>query len=185
MRRLTLALLMALAASVLMANVFIQRVGLCAPGGPCLIPVGFGLMAPSGVLWVPVALLLRDALHEAGGSRWVAGGVLLGAALSAALSPALALASGLAFALSEGADWLVYAGARRRSLALAVLLSGAVGILVDSAAFLLLAFGSLDYLAGQVVGKSYGVLLGAALVWVWGRMRAARATAQAALGELP
>lgn len=34
-----------------------------------------------------------------------------------------------------------------------VALSGLAGAVVDSAAFLLIAFGSLDYLAGQVVGK--------------------------------
>ncbi|HWT07685.1 MAG TPA: VUT family protein, partial [Roseomonas sp.] len=43
-------------------------------------------------------------------------------------------------------------------LVLAVAASGAVGLLVDSVAFLWLAFGSLDFLAGQVVGKAWMVL---------------------------
>jgi len=38
------------------ANWLIGNVGtVCIPDGPCLIPVGFGLMAPSGVLMIGVA----------------------------------------------------------------------------------------------------------------------------------
>ena len=47
------------------ANYMIGNVGtVCIPDGPCLIPVGFGVMAPSGVLMIGAALLLRDAVHE-------------------------------------------------------------------------------------------------------------------------
>jgi uncharacterized PurR-regulated membrane protein YhhQ (DUF165 family) len=41
----------------------------------------------------------------------------------------------------------------------AVVASSMVGLVVDSIVFLWLAFGSLDYLAGQVVGKAWMVLL--------------------------
>jgi uncharacterized PurR-regulated membrane protein YhhQ (DUF165 family) len=44
-------------------------------------------------------------------------------------------------------------------LVLAVFASSIVGLLVDSAIFLYMAFGSLEFLAGQVVGKSWMVLL--------------------------
>ena len=37
--------------------------------------------------------------------------------------------------------------------------SSIVGLVVDSIIFLWLAFGSLDFLAGQVVGKAWMVLL--------------------------
>ena len=51
------------------ANWLIGNVGtMCIPDGPCLVPVGFGLAAPSGVLMIGIALVLRDALHEQGGA---------------------------------------------------------------------------------------------------------------------
>lgn len=164
--------LFALAACVALANWFIAHVGACvAPGGPCLIPVWSGLMAPSGVLWAGAALACRDWLHEAGGRRWVLGGIALGAALSALLSPALALASGVAFAVSELADYAVYSPLRARSRPMAVLLSGIVGGVVDSAVFLWLAFGSFDFLAGQIVGKWLITALCAGIVAVALRVR--------------
>lgn len=159
-------LLLAFAATIPAANWLIGNVGtVCAPNGPCLIPVGFGLTAPSGVMMIGLALVLRDAVHERLGSRWAVAAVALGAALSAAVSPtALAVASGAAFLLSELADFAVYAPLRRRRVWLAVLLSGVVGAVVDSAVFLQLAFGSLDYLVGNVVGKIWmSVLTAAAL----------------------
>ena len=39
-----------------------------------------------------------------------------------------------------------------------------VGLVVDSIVFLWLAFGSLDFLAGQIVGKAWMVLLSIPLV---------------------
>ena len=44
-------------------------------------------------------------------------------------------------------------------LVAAVAASGAVGLVVDSIVFLWLAFGSLEFLLGQVIGKSWMVLL--------------------------
>jgi uncharacterized PurR-regulated membrane protein YhhQ (DUF165 family) len=69
------------------------------------------------------------------------------------------LASGTAFLLSELADLGVYTPLQRRGLVVAVVASSAVGLVVDSVIFLSLAFGSLDYLAGQVLGKAWMVLL--------------------------
>lgn len=137
------------------ANWLIGNVGtVCVPDGPCLIPVAPGLMAPSGVLMIGLALVLRDAVHEYLGARWAMVAIVTGAALSSAVAPpALVLASGLAFLLSESADMAVYAPLRSRRLWLAVLASGIAGAIVDSALFLWLAFGSLDYISGQVVGK--------------------------------
>lgn len=146
-------------ATVPLANWLIGHVGTCIPQGPCVIPVGFGLMAPAGVLAIGAALVLRDMLHEAAGVRWVMAAIVAGCALSALVAPpALVAASAVAFLLAEGADLAVYTPLRRRRLWLAVLLSGLAGALVDSAVFLLLAFGSLDFLAGQVVGKTWATL---------------------------
>ncbi len=152
------------AATIPAANWLIGNVGtMCIPQGPCLIPVGFGLMAPSGVLMVGAALVLRDIVHERLGVYWAIGAVLLGGMLSAFFaSPALAIASTLAFLLAEGADLAVYAPLRKRHLSWAVLLSGIAGAIIDSAFFLWLAFGSLSLIEGQIVGKLWMSLLAAA-----------------------
>ena len=63
--------------------------------------------------------------------------------------PALALASAAAFAISELSDFAVYTPLVRRGFALAVVLSCVAGAAIDSAAFLWLAFGSLQHVAGR------------------------------------
>lgn len=148
-------LIAAFAATVPLANWMIGNVGSeCIPSGPCVIPVGFGLHAPSGVLLVGAALVLRDMVHEAGGTRAALIAIAIGSILSWLVAPpALVLASVAAFALAELADLAVYAPLRERRLALAVLASGVAGSVIDSAVFLWLAFGSLDFMAGQIVGK--------------------------------
>ena len=143
------------------ANWLIGHVGTyCVQGGPCLVPVAPGIMAPSGVLMIGLALVLRDLVQRRLGVGFSAAAVLAGAALSAFLAPpSLVLASAVAFLLSEFADLAVYTPLQKRRLVLAVAASGAVGLLVDSVVFLWLAFGSLDFLAGQVVGKAWMVLI--------------------------
>jgi hypothetical protein len=155
------------------ANWLIGHAGTaCVPQGPCLIPVApGGLMAPSGVLMVGLALVLRDLVQRRLGLRWAVGAILAGAALSWWLAPAaLVVASALAFLLSEGADLAVYTPLQRRGLMAAVVASSIVGLVVDSVVFLGLAFGSLEFLAGQVVGKLWMVLLALPLV-AWLRRR--------------
>lgn len=153
--------------TIIGANAAISMIG--------LVPVGFGLMAPAGVYFAGLAFTLRDAVQQAAGPRWSIAAVLVGAALSALLSPSLALASGVAFVLSELADMAVYTPLRQRAWLLAVALSNTIGLLVDSVLFLWLAFGSLDLLAGQVVGKFGMTLLAVALVLVWRHLRPAAA----------
>lgn len=145
----------AFAATVPAANWMIEHVGFQPdPNGPHVIPVGFGFSAPSGVLMVGAGLVLRDIVHEIGGARAAFVAILIGAVLSwFVASPALVIASVAAFALAETADLLVYAPLRKRQLGLAVLASGAVGAAVDSAVFLWLAFGSLAFVEGQIIGK--------------------------------
>jgi uncharacterized PurR-regulated membrane protein YhhQ (DUF165 family) len=130
-----------------------------------LVPVGFGLMAPAGVYFVGLAFTFRDLAHESLG-RWPVGvAILIGAGLSAFVSPQFALASGVAFLLSELADFAVYTPLRKRGWLRAVALSNAVGLVIDSALFLWLAFGSLDFLPGQIVGKAWMTLLAIVLLW--------------------
>jgi uncharacterized PurR-regulated membrane protein YhhQ (DUF165 family) len=157
------------------ANWLIGHAGtVCVPQGPCLIPVAPGLMAPSGVLMIGLALVLRDLVQRRLGFLWAAGAILAGAALSALLAPpALVLASAVAFLLSELADLGVYTPLQRHRFMAAVIASSLVGLVIDSAVFLYLAFGSLDYLAGQVVGKAWMVLLSLPMI-AWLRRRDAR-----------
>lgn len=142
------------------ANWLIGNVGtFCVPDGPCLIPVAPGLTAPSGVLMIGLALVLRDLVQRTLGVKWAAGAVVVGAGLSALFAPpALVVASAAAFLLSEMADLAVYTPLQKRGLVLAVFASSVVGLVIDSAVFLYLAFGSLDYITGQVVGKTWMVL---------------------------
>ena len=156
------------AATIPAANWLIGNVGtICVPDGPCLIPVGFGLSAPSGVLMVGVALVLRDWLHELAGWRWAFVAVLVGAALSLGFSPAaLAAASAAAFLISEIADLAVYSRLRGRSSALAVMASQIVGAAIDSAVFVYLAFGSFEFSAGTTLAKIYAGAAVAGLLWL-------------------
>ena len=170
------------AATIPAANWLIGNVGtVCIPQGPCLIPVGFGLDAPSGVLMVGAALVLRDIVHERLGALWALGAIALGAILSAFFaSPALVVASVAAFALAELADFAVYAPLRKRHLTVAVLASGLVGSIIDSAVFLMLAFGSLAHIEGQILGKMWMTIAAAAVLLVIRRQALARQPARSA-----
>jgi queuosine precursor transporter len=158
---------LAFIACIPVANWMIGHVGaVCVPHGPCLVPVlpwgpdGHPLMAPSGVLMIGLALVLRDMVQRRLGRGVALTAIVAGAALSGAVAPPqLIVASAAAFLLSELADFAVYTPLQSRGLVLAVLASSVVGLLVDSVLFLWLAFGSLEFLAGQVVGKLWMVLL--------------------------
>jgi len=154
------------------ANWMIGHVGtVCAPNGPCLVPVAPGVMAPSGVLMVGAALVLRDLVQRRLGIEFGIGAIFAGAALSAGLAPgSLVFASATAFLLSEFADFAVYTPLARRRLVAAVIASSVVGLIVDSIVFLWLAFGSLEFLFGQILGKLWMVLLAIPFV-AWIRRR--------------
>ncbi len=154
------------------ANWLIGHVGtVCIAQGPCVVPVAPGLMAPSGVTMVGIALVLRDLVQRRLGVLFAALAILAGTAISALLAPpSLIIASGTAFLLSEFADLAVYTPLARRRLVAAVVASSVVGLVVDSIVFLWLAFDSLEFLAGQVVGKGWMVLLSIPFV-AWLRRR--------------
>lgn len=175
-RGLAVAALAGYLACVPLANWAIGHVGTaCPPGGPCLVPVAPGLLAPSGVLVAGLALVLRDLVQRTSGVAASLAAVAAGTLLSLATAdPALVVASGAAFLASELADLAVYTPLARRGLVIAVLASGVVGAAVDSALFLGLAFGSLDHLAGQVVGKLEAVALAAAAIAATRRRSAVR-----------
>ncbi len=168
--------LLAYMACIPAANWLIQHVGtVCPPNGPCLIPVApGGFMAPSGVLMVGLALVLRDLVQRRLGTAFGLGAIAVGAVISAVLaSPSLVFASTVAFLISEMADFAVYTPLQQRGLVLAVLASSVIGLLADSMLFLWLAFGSLDFLAGQIIGKALMVLVTLPAIH-WLRRRDAR-----------
>ena len=167
-----LAFLMLFCLTIHAANWLVGHAGtVCVPRGPCLIPVAPGLMAPSGVLMIGIALVLRDLVQRRLGVLVAAGAIVIGSVLSAALAPpSLVLASAAAFLISEFADLAVYTPLARRRLIAAVLASSVVGLVVDSIVFLWLAFGSLEFLAGQVVGKALMVVASLPFI-VWLRRR--------------
>jgi uncharacterized PurR-regulated membrane protein YhhQ (DUF165 family) len=158
-----------------LANWMIGHVGtVCVPNSACLVPVAPGLMAPSGVIMIGLALVLRDLVQRRLGTAFGVGAIVTGAAISALVAPpALVIASATAFLLSETADFAVYTPLARRRLVTAVVLSSMVGLVLDSLVFLWLAFGSLDFLLGQIVGKAWMVLLSIPFV-IYLRRRDAR-----------
>jgi uncharacterized PurR-regulated membrane protein YhhQ (DUF165 family) len=169
-------------ACVPLANWLIGHVGtVCVPNGPCLIPVAPHIDAPSGVLMVGLALVLRDLVQRRLGITWALAAIAVGTVLSATFAPAtLVVASASAFLLSEFADLAVYTPLQRRGMVRAVLFSSVAGLVVDSIVFLWLAFGSLAFLPGQIIGKAWMVLLALPVV-AWLRNREQRASANAAM----
>src|SRR5579863_3974066 len=67
------------------ANWLIGHIGTAclAPQGPCVVPVAPGVTAPSGVMMVGVALVLRDLVQRRLGAAMSALAILCGTALSA------------------------------------------------------------------------------------------------------
>lgn len=120
-----------------------------------MVPVGFGLTATAGTYLAGLSFGFRDAVQELAGRHWVVLLIVLGALLSILVNPLFALASGVAFLFSEFADFAVYTPLREKRWVGAVVLSNLVGAVVDSALFLWIAFGSMEALAGQVVGKMW------------------------------
>jgi uncharacterized PurR-regulated membrane protein YhhQ (DUF165 family) len=170
-----LAYFLAFMACIPAANWMIGHFGTtCVPSGPCLLPVfpwgpdGHPLMAPSGVAMIGLALVLRDLVQRRLGRVAALLAIVAGAVLSGAVAPPpLVMASAGAFLLSELADFLVYTPLQHRGLVLAVLASSVVGLIADSLLFLYLAFGSLEFLEGQILGKTWMVLLALPVVhWI-------------------
>lgn len=131
-----------------------------------VMPIGFGLMAPAGVFFAGLAFTLRDLTQESLGKAWTLAAIGAGALLSLAVSDQfVAAASAAAFLVSELCDFWVYTPLRERGQIRAVVASNLVGSVVDSVLFLVIAFGSIDFLAGQVVGKWLMILPVVMVLW--------------------
>ena len=145
--------------TILLANWLIQRYG--------FVSVGFGLIAPAGVYAAGLSFSARDWLHELTGRWFVMAAIVAGAALSWFISPTFAVASGVAFLASETADLAVYTPLRERRKYTALIASNVVGSVVDSLLFLWLAFGSIRFWQGQVIGKCWTILPALGIMWLW------------------
>lgn len=161
-------------ASVAAAAYAIVHIGQPAafPGGPHTLPVWPGIAAPSGVYIVGITLVIRDLLQHRVSKLAMLGLIIVGAILAAIFSPAVAVASCAAFAISESIDYGVFAITEPRVGTYAAIgLSNAVSLVVDSVAFLAIAFGSLAFVEGQVLGKTWATLAAIAALWVARRVR--------------
>jgi uncharacterized PurR-regulated membrane protein YhhQ (DUF165 family) len=142
--------------TVIAANWAVQHYG--------IVPVGFGYMAPAGVYFVSLALVLRDYVQWSLGKRWMLAALAAGAAASFLVaSPALAIASAAAFLFSDLADFALFTWIAPR-WSRAVLVGGLVGAVIDSVIFLSIAFGSLAFIDGQILGKAYGIIAAAVII---------------------
>ncbi|MET8648520.1 VUT family protein [Nocardia aurea] len=122
-----------------------------------------------GTLAAGAALVLRDLLQDLVGKAVVVAVIVVGAVLSFAVAaPQIAVASVVAFTFAELADLIVYTRIRARASfgsrwwAVAVIASGIVGALVDTALFIGIAFGwPIDWplALGQLIGKTLVSLL--------------------------
>lgn len=154
---------------------------------------GWGLYAPAGVFTVGLALVLRDIAHELTSRKTILAAIGIGSLISyllgapafadlvhgtvwanLATSTRIAWASAASFLIAEGADFLVYDRLRRQGLLPALIASNAVGLAIDSLLFLQLAFGSLQFLTGQIVAKAEMTVLAAIVIAVWVAYRARR-----------
>src|SRR5690606_37194843 len=78
-----LAFLIAFTLCIPLANWMVTHVGLvCVPQGPCLIPVAPGIMAPTAVLMVGLALVLRDLVQRRLGVQGAVWAIAVGGVLS-------------------------------------------------------------------------------------------------------
>ncbi len=159
-------LLMGYVTSIFGANWAIEHFG--------IVPVGFGLMAPAGVFFAGLCFELRDLVQDTLGRWWAVLAIVIGASLSAFVSKQFALASGVAFLLGELADFAIYTPMRKRFWLVAMIVANTIGDIFDSAVFLYLAFGSLTFITGQVVGKAYCTLIPVGILWLIRRWLTAR-----------
>lgn len=165
------ALLLAFVACVPLSNWLISNVGVvCTKDGPCLVPVFPGIWAPSGVVAAGVPFVLRDLVQERMGPVWAALAIFMGGAISFFLSqPSLAMASIGSFVVAETADLVIFSLLRRRGFVTAVIFSSIGGLVIDSLIFVNLAFGSIDHVEGQIIGKVWALLMVMPVLLAWRR----------------
>lgn len=158
--------------SIYLANWLIRSVGtVVLPDGSHLLPVGFGLYAPSGTYAAGITFVARDVVQRTIGKRWSLLVILPGALLTALLDVRLAIASASAFLFGELVDFLVYTPLQQRGFVRAVVASGVVASVVDSFLFLSVAHIPLAIaFPGLLLGKVWVMFVAAPVAYalrVW------------------
>jgi hypothetical protein len=152
-------------ASVVLANVLTEHLG--------IVPIGFGLIVTAGTFAAGLTLLARNITQDVTGRLVIVALMLAGCALSWWLaSPQLAVASAVAFLLSETADMAVYTPLRDKGWSRAVMAASLVGAVIDTFLFLKIAGFPLTgpLVTGQLVVKVGISWIVAALVGVGGAL---------------
>ncbi|MDD3267286.1 MAG: VUT family protein [Burkholderiales bacterium] len=145
-----------------LAGYAIRNIGTCTPNVPCIIPVWTWpyIYAPSGVLFAGLAFVFRDILQRLTNIRIAIIAVIIGTILNYILVDGIiAIAGATAYLISETTDTIIYSLLQKYNLILAILISALFGLVIDTLVFLQMAFHSLDYADGQIIGKLWMVLL--------------------------
>lgn len=157
------------AATVVLANVLTDQLG--------LVSVGFGLLVTAGTYAAGLALLARDFVHRhatavlgprAGVSYALAAVLAAGVASWFLASPGLAVASTVAFLAAELVDLAVFLPTRERwGFLTGALTSNVVSAPIDTVLFLWIAGFPItaDAVGGQFIGKVLWATIVPLAVW--------------------
>lgn len=126
-----------------------------------------GMGVPAGTVMAGLAFVMRDMVQEVGGKGYVLLAIVVGGVISWTVSSKFAMASAATFIVAELIDYMIYTPLREKSWLGAVVVSSVGGIVVDSVMFLWLAFGGLEYLGGQIVGKMVSLLVAVGAIAGW------------------
>jgi uncharacterized PurR-regulated membrane protein YhhQ (DUF165 family) len=140
--------------SVVAANILVDTLGI----------ISFGwFVFPAGTILVGFVFTMRDVVQRDFGKIHCLWWMFAACLVTATFSQSLALASLLAFFVSEAIDWAVYTYSGG-SFMRRVIISNVVSTPIDSAVFVMLAFGPTAWLAiiGQSVVKALSSI---ALAW--------------------
>lgn len=158
MTRIGFAAALGYIATIIAANWMIVHVGMVHSA------FWFGPMAPAGVYAAGFAFTFRDVVQHTLGREAAIVAIVAGGAFSYFVSPTFAVWSSIAFLVSELLDMAVFTPLEGKTFVGAVVASNTVGLAADSVIFLLGAFGSLEFLPGQIVGKILMTALAVPLV---------------------
>lgn len=147
--------------SIVIANLLVHTMGIVSL---------FGLSFPAGTVAIGLTFSARDFVQERYGKFGCWAWMLLASVITLAFNRQLALASVSAFVIAECCDWVIYTraggGFEKR-----LLLSNLISTPLDSAVFVLLAFGPVwPAIWGQTIVKLLSSMLVLPLIR-YGRIR--------------
>jgi len=136
--------------SIVLANILVHALG---------IVTVFGLTFPAGAIAIGLTFSTRDLVQERYGKYGCWGWMLVAVVITFLFNRQLALASVLAFVVAETCDWLIYSSCNG-NIEKRLILSNLVSTPIDSAVFVLLAFGPVwPAIWGQTIVKMISSML--------------------------